>query len=146
MTTQSNLAEQMPFSRCWQLAENLNGRISRSVHMVDDSRELADELEVRGVSVTLVSDYDSLRPEGGSFAELDRAKLKALLEQCPTQLVLVVAEPEANEKNAGEGVTVCNQKRRSILSVLDSLNVSYSYKTILSGALGCFVVDGLDRK
>ncbi len=146
MMTQSNLAEKFPFTRCWQLAENLNGRISRSVHMVDDSRELADELEVRGVSVTLVASYDDLRPEGGSFAELDRAKLNALLNHCSTQLILVVAEPEARGEDAREGVTVCNQKRRSILSVLDSLNVSYSYKTILSGALGCFVVDGLARK
>lgn len=146
MMTQSNLAEKLPFTRCWQLAENLNGRISRSVHMVDDSRELADELEVRGVSVNLAASYDELRPEGGSLAELDRAKLKALLETCATQLILVVAEPEAFEENALAGVTICNQKRRSILSVLDSLNVSYSYKTILSGALGCFVVDGLGRK
>ena len=145
MTNQSNLAEKLPFSRCWQLAENLNGRISRSVHMVDDSRELASELEVRGVSVELVSDYDGLRPQDGSLAELDRAKLKALLEGCSTQLLLVVAEPEAGETASQDGVTVCNQKRRSILSILDSLNVSYSYKTILSGALGCFVVDGLNR-
>ncbi len=143
---QSNLAEAYTASRCWQLAENLNGRISRSVQMVDDNQELAEELEIRGVSVTLVANYDDLRPEDGSLAELDRAKLKALLDRCPTQLILVVDEAEAAGESKVSGVTVCNQKRRSILSTLDSLNVSYSYKTILSGALGCFVVDGLARK
>ncbi len=145
MTNQSNLAEKMTFSRCWQLAENLNGRISRSIHMVDDDGELADELAARGVDVKLVADYDDICAGADSLAELDRAKVKALLEQCSTQLVLVVAEPETSEETAGDGVTVCNQRRRSILSTLDSLNVSYSYKTILSGELGCFVVDGLNR-
>ena len=145
MMNQSNLAEKLPYTRCWQLAENLNGRISRSIHMVDDNGELADELAARGVDVKLVADYADLRAGADSLAELDRAKVKALLEQCSTQLVLVVAEPEANEESAGNGVTVCNQRRRSILSTLDSLNVSYSYKTILSGELGCFVVDGLNR-
>lgn len=143
MSYQSNLAEKLPYSRCWQLAENLNGRISRSIHMVDDGGELAGELEARGVSVKLAAGYDALRPEDGSLAELDRAKVKALLEGCSTQLVLVVAEPETVREDGTPGVAVCNQKRRSILTVLDSLNVNYSYKTILSGELGCFVVDGL---
>ena len=146
MTNQSNVVEKPVCSRCWQLAENLNGRISRSVDMVDDSRELADELEVRGVSVRLVADYDDLLQPNSSYAELDRAKLKALLEQCSTQLILVVAEPEGTVEDRKLGVTVCNQKRRSILATLDSLNVSYSYKTILSGALGCFVVEGLAKR
>ena len=146
MTNQSNVVEKPVCSRCWQLAENLNGRISRSVDMVDDSGELADELEARGVSVRLVADYDGLKQPNSSYAELDRAKLKALLEQCSTQLILVVAEPEGTVVDRKLGVTVCNQKRRSILSTLDSLNVSYSYKTILSGALGCFVVEGLAKR
>ena len=146
MTNQSNVVEKPVCSRCWQLAENLNGRISRSVDMVDDSRELADELEVRGASVRLVADYDDLLQPNSSYAELDRAKLKALLEQCSTQLILVVAEPEGTVEDRKLGVTVCNQKRRSILATLDSLNVSYSYKTILSGALGCFVVEGLAKR
>jgi hypothetical protein len=113
--------------------------------MVDDDGDLADELEARGVSVQLVANYDDLQSDDNSLAQLDRAKLKALLERCSTQLVLVVAEPEADEADGQNGVTICNQKRRSILSTLDSLNVSYSYKTILSGALGCFVVDGLGK-
>ena len=146
MTNQSNVVEKPVCSRCWQLAENLNGRISRSVDMVEDSGELADELEARGVSVRLVADYDGLKQPNSSYAELDRAKLKALLEQCSTQLILVVAEPEGTVEDRKLGVTVCNQKRRSILSTLDSLNVSYSYKTILSGALGCFVVEGLAKR
>ena len=50
MTNQSNVVEKPVCSRCWQLAENLNGRISRSVDMVDDSGELADELEVFAIS------------------------------------------------------------------------------------------------
>ena len=114
--------------------------------MVDDSGELADELEARGVSGRLVADSDGLKQPNSSYAELDRAKLKALLEQCSTQLILVVAEPEGTVEDRKLGVTVCNQKRRSILSTLDSLNVSYSYKTILSGALGCFVVEGLAKR
>ena len=147
MTDQSNVAEKLTCSRCWQLAENLNGRISRRVDMVDDDQELADELEVRGVSVNLVASYKDLQAAGSaSYAELDRAKLKALLDNCATQLVLVVAEPEGTEEDRKLGVTVCNQKRRSILATLDSLNVSYSYKTILSGALGCFVVEGLAKR
>lgn len=146
MTNQSNVVEKPVCSRCWQLAENLNGRISRSVDIVDDNRELADELEVRGVSVRLVANYDELQAPNSSYAELDRAKLKALLEQCSTQLILVVAEPEGTVEDRKLGVTVCNQKRRSILATLDSLNVSYSYKTILSGALGCFVVEGLAKR
>ena len=99
MTNQSNVVEKPVCSRCWQLAENLNGRISRSVDMVDDSGELADELEARGVSVRLVADYDGLKQPNSSYAELDRAKLKALLEQCSTQLILVVAEPEGTGCN-----------------------------------------------
>ena len=146
MTNQSNVVEKPVCSRCWQLAENLNGRISRSVDMVDDSGELADELEARGVSVRLVADYDGLKQPNSSYAELDRAKLKALLEQSSTQLSLVVAEPEGTVEARKLGVPECNQKRRSILSTLDSLNVSYSYKTILSGALGCFVVEGLAKR
>lgn len=143
---QSNVVEKPACSRCWQLAENLNGRISRAVDMVDDDRELADELELRGGSVRLVADYAGLQAAGSSYAELDRAKLKALLDDCATQLVLVVAEPEGTQEDRKLGVTVCNQKRRSILATLDSLNVSYSYKTILSGALGCFVVEGLAKR
>lgn len=75
----------------------------------------ADELEARGVSVRLVADYDGLKQPNSSYAELDRAKLKALLEQCSTQLILVVAEPEGTVEDRKLGVTVCNQKRRSIL-------------------------------
>ena len=56
---------------------------------------------------------------------------------------MVVEEPERTEVTQQEGVTVSTVKRRSILSVLDQLNVNYSYKTILSGDLGCFVVEGL---
>ena len=58
----------------------------------------------------------------------------------------MVAEPEGTVEDRKLGVTVCSQKRRSILATLDSLNVSYSYKTILSGALGCFVVEGLAKR
>ena len=133
----------------WQLAENLNGRIARRVWLVDDHGELTRELEERGVSVERRVDYRALRPsvpEGDLeevLLELDPRKLRELLLQCSTQLVLVVGEPEQKEVTERDGVTVSNVKRRSILSVLDGLNVNYSYKTILSGDVGCFVVEGL---
>ena len=133
----------------WQLAENLNGRIARRICLVDDHGELTRELEERGVSVERRVDYRALRPsvpEGDLeevLLELDPRKLRELLLQCSTQLVLVVGEPEQEEVTERDGVTVSNRKRRSILSVLDGLNVNYSYKTILSGDVGCFVVEGL---
>lgn len=133
----------------WQLAENLNGRIARRICLVDDHGELTRELEERGVSVERRVDYRALRPsvpEGDLeevLLELDPRKLRELLLQCSTQLVLVVGEPEQEEVTERDGVMVSNRKRRSILSVLDGLNVNYSYKTILSGDVGCFVVEGL---
>ena len=133
----------------WQLAENLNGRIARRICLVDDHGELAFELESRGVSVDRRVDYRTLRPSveeddlQSDLMELDPRKLKELLLQCPTQLVLVVGEPERKTVTERDGVTVSNQKRRNILSVLEGLNVNYSYKTILSGDVGCFVVEGL---
>lgn len=133
----------------WQLAENLNGRIARSICMVDDTGELARELEARGVSVEQMIDYRTLRPSApaGSLEEglmeLEPRKLKELLLRCSTQLVLVVEEPERTSQSQRDGVTVSAGKRRSILSMLDGLKVNYSYKTILSGDVGCFVVEGL---
>ena len=133
----------------WQLAENLNGRIARHICLVDDRGELAYELEARGVSVDRKADYLALRPSvteddlQGALMELDPRKVKALLLQCTTELVLVVGEPEQRTVTEQDGVAVSNQKRRNILAVLDGLNVNYSYKTILSGDVGCFVVEGL---
>ena len=133
----------------WQLAENLNGRIARRIWLVDDQGELTEELKMRGVDVVRRVEYRLLRPSApagsleNTLTELDPEKVRNLLRSCDTQLVMVVEEPERTEVPQQEGVTVSTVKRRSILSVLDQLNVNYSYKTILSGDLGCFVVEGL---
>ncbi len=133
----------------WQLAENLNGRIARHICLVDDRGELARELRARGVSVDHMADYRMLCPStaedslDSALMEVEPRKLKELLMRCSTELVLVVESPEQSATAEHDGVSVTSVRRRSILTMLDGLNVNYSYKTILSGDVGCFVVEGL---
>ena len=130
----------------WQLAENLSGRVANHIYLIDDTGRLAPELEQRGITIDCRYLYKALNTEDDRYVGPDARKLRALLRECETQLVMVVEAPGSEEFLREEGIAITTVTIRSLMSILDSLNVSYSYKTILSGDIGCFVVEGLGKR
>lgn len=131
---------------CSQLAENLRGRIAWAVSIVDETDKVARALRAKGVLVDIVSDYASLqaRTEDGS-QKLDGPRLMSVIKDCGTQLLLVVGDAETSEAPESSELSVRTVKRRSVMAALKELGVTFSYKTTLTGELGCFVVEALEN-
>lgn len=117
-------------ARFYQLTENLKGRISYSVMMLDDTPRLSEELEVRGVSVELIN-YGEVCGDDGKLVP---ALLGLLIMRCATELLLVVDVAKGDAILPG------------VKSALDELSATYAYKTIFSSDYGCYIVEGGAKK